>query len=614
MPVDCVETESASRRGDGGDFLSARRSVATCGGAKGSRLWQVGCCAMVAMTFLGGGEAFSTAPALGLRRAGGISGALSSGRCATFLIGRDPDTFSVAQYAFVFSQQGELAWELRRALRGALYAVCCSAGLFSGDIVGAPRRLSSTPPVCRRPAVAAPQMAATWSLSDVFKRGGVAKEGKRVSVGIAGLKPEDKVGILLLNLGGPEKLSEVEDFLFNLFNDEDIIRLPGPVKPLQGLIARYIASGRAPQSREAYKSIGGGSPLTKLTNEQGDKLAEELGRRGIKAKSYVGMRYWYPFTEEAVDEILSDGINRLVILPMYPQYSISTTGSSMRLLDTMIKKDTKQWDPRVLDHTVIPDWFDHPGFVKTQAKFIHRELEEFKDIPGEVKVLFSAHGVPESYIKAGDPYKDQIEKCVELIMLEVNKDHPGKFSSDLSFQSKVGPVKWLDPYTEVVLEEMGKGGLKNVVVVPLSFVQEHVETLEEIDQEFKEVAEEHGIEKFKRVPALNSDPDFISCLADLTMTAISKPSLRVSETLDLYQKVQPPAYSPFQLGATSGAEQINGRIAMLALASLAVTQVIKSGCPAIDGPAIAGKEPFCAAFSADGWQWLGVMAQAFFNN
>mmetsp|Transcript_52688 Transcript_52688/g.124701 ORF Transcript_52688/g.124701 Transcript_52688/m.124701 type:complete len:507 (-) Transcript_52688:151-1671(-) len=449
-----------------------------------------------------------------------------------------------------------------------------------------------------RPAKQQVKMVASWMPN--FNFGSNTKPSK-----LEGDASDQNIGILLLNLGGPEKLSEVEDFLFNLFNDEDIIRLPGPVKPLQGFIARYIASGRAPQSREAYASIGGGSPLTKLTTEQGDKLAEELGRRGVEAKSYVGMRYWYPFTEEAVDQILADGINRLVILPMYPQYSISTTGSSMRLLDQMIKKDSKQWDPRVFDHTVVPDWFDHPGFVKAQAKFINRELAEFKNIPDEVKVLFSAHGVPESYIKAGDPYKDQIEKCVELIMLEVNKDHPGKFSSDLSFQSKVGPVKWLDPYTEVVLEEMGKGGLKNVVVVPLSFVQEHVETLEEIDQEFKEVAEEHGIEKFKRVPALNSDPDFINCLADITVDALTKPSLRVSETLDLYQKVsQPPSYSPFELGVTSKAEQINGRIAMLALASLAVTQVIKSGCPDIAGPAIAGKEPFCAAFSADGWQWI----------
>jgi protoporphyrin/coproporphyrin ferrochelatase len=442
------------------------------------------------------------------------------------------------------------------------------------------------------------------------------KEGKKMSVGLAGLKPDDKVGIMLLNLGGPEKLDEVEDFLFNLFNDEDIIRLPNAIKPLQGLIARRIASSRAPGSREAYESIGGGSPLTKLTNEQGEKLVEELGRRGIQAKSYVGMRYWYPFTEEAVDEILKDGVNRLVILPMYPQYSISTTGSSIRLLDKMIRKNSKMWDPRSMDHTVIPDWFDHPGFVKAQAKFINRELEEFKNTPDEVKVLFSAHGVPESYIKAGDPYKDQIEKCVELIMAEVNKDHPGKFKSDLSFQSKVGPVKWLDPYTEVTLEEMGKSGLKNVVVVPLSFVQEHVETLEEIDQEFAEVAEEAGIEKFKRVPALNSDPDFIKCLADMTIDALEKPSLRVSETLNLYQNAVEvkEASLPFGIGVNLRAEKINGRVAMLALASLAVSQVIKSGCPAIDGPAIAGKEPFCAAFSAEGWQWLAdVVTQAFVN-
>jgi len=425
-----------------------------------------------------------------------------------------------------------------------------------------------------------------------------------------GVREGDRVGILFLNLGGPEKLDEVEDFLFNLFNDEDIIRLPNVLKPLQGFIARGIASRRAPNSREAYESIGGGSPIVKLTQEQGDNLQVELKNRGIDAKIYIGMRYWYPFTEEAVDKILEDDINRLVIIPLYPQYSISTSGSSLRLLRSIINEDQKTWDPRKIDHTVVPDWYSHPGYLACQASLIGAELEEFKNNPQDVKVMFSAHGVPESYVAAGDPYKGQIESCADLIMKEVNKDRGDKAVDwTLCFQSRVGPVKWLEPYTDTVLEELGAAGQKNLVVVPLSFVSEHVETLEEIDIEYREVATEAGITNFKRCPALNSDPIFINCLADMTTDALSKPSLRISETLDLYQKSDELPGYPWEFGVTKAAEQTNGRLAMLGIASLAVAQVIKAGCPRIEGPAIAGKEPFCAAFSADGWNWLFAAIQ-----
>jgi len=427
----------------------------------------------------------------------------------------------------------------------------------------------------------------------------------RESVQKTNLQAGDKVGILFLNLGGPESLDEVEDFLYNLFNDEDIIRLPAPIKPLQGYIARWIASRRAPNSRHAYESIGGGSPIVSLTSDQGDKLSEELAKIGVDAKVYIGMRYWYPFTEEAVDKILEDDINRLVILPLYPQYSISTTGSSIRLLDMIMNDDPKQWDPRKIDHTVVPDWFDHPGYVATQAKLISKELAAYGDSPDQVKVMFSAHGVPESYVAAGDPYKGQIEKCAEMIMQEVNREHPGKFDYTLCFQSRVGPVKWLEPYTDDVLNQLGESGLKNLVVVPLSFVSEHVETLEEIDQEYREVAEEAGISNFMRVPALNSDPLFIETLVDLTMTALKKPALRVGETLDLYQKTDRMPGYPWEFGITRAAEQVNGRLAMLGIAGLAVAQVWKSGhCPSIDGPSLVGKEPFCAFLSRDGWAWL----------
>lgn len=487
----------------------------------------------------------------------------------------------------------------------ALLACIAAASAFQAPTPMGLRAKTSLSPSVRpqRSVATGPRMQ--MDMSKIF--GGPVAGGSTATkpMRATGIRPGDKVGILFLNLGGPEKLDEVEDFLFNLFNDEDIIRLPNPIKPLQGFIARNIAKRRAPNSREAYESIGGGSPIVKLTQEQGDNLVGELKKRGIDAKCYIGMRYWYPFTEEATDKILEDGINRLVIIPLYPQYSISTTGSSIRLLNQILDEDNKAWDPRKIDHTVVPDWYDHPGYLATQAKLINKELEEFKNNPKDVKVMFSAHGVPESYVEAGDPYKGQIEKCAKLIMEEVNQNR-GSNDIDwtLCFQSRVGPVKWLEPYTDDVLQQLGESGLKNLVVVPLSFVSEHVETLEEIDIEYREVAEEAGISNFKRCPALNSDPLFIDCLADMTIDALNKPSLRIAETLDLYQKSEELPGYPWEFGVTKAAEQTNGRLAMLGIASLAVAQVLKAGCPSIDGPAIAGKEPFCAAFSADGWGWL----------
>mmetsp|Transcript_35206 Transcript_35206/g.69014 ORF Transcript_35206/g.69014 Transcript_35206/m.69014 type:complete len:515 (+) Transcript_35206:205-1749(+) len=498
-----------------------------------------------------------------------------------------------------------------------LAAFSASVSAFSPSALRLPTRAglcSSLPSATSRRGYVSPVCAATapqkskGMFKNMFGRGDAVLNRNTADASKSG---EQKVGVLFLNLGGPEKLDEVEDFLFNLFNDPDIIRLPQPLQPLQGLIARRIASSRAPNSREAYKSIGGGSPIVELTVDQGDKLQAELAKRGIDTKIYIGMRYWFPFTEEAVDKLLKDGINRLVIVPLYPQYSISTSGSSLRLLNEMIKADPDAWDPRKLDHTVVPDWFDHPGYVNTQARLISKELEEFAGRPKDVKVMFSAHGVPVSYVEAGDPYKGQIEKCAELIMQKVNEGDVEQFDYTLCFQSRVGPVKWLEPYTDTVLTQLGEDGLKNIVVVPLSFVSDHVETLEEIDLEYREVAEEAGITNFKRVPALNSDPGFIDALADLTIDALNKPALRVRETLNLYQgDEKAPDGSWMNIGITTTSEQINGRLAMVAISILAVGQVIKAGCPPIDGPSIAGKEPFCAAFSADGWGWLFDVASS----
>ncbi|KAL6208002.1 hypothetical protein ACLB2K_018954 [Fragaria x ananassa] len=330
------------------------------------------------------------------------------------------------------------------------------------------------------------------------------------------LAVEEKVGVLLLNLGGPETLDDVQPFLFNLFADPDIIRLPRLFRFLQKPLVKLISVYRAPKSKEGYASIGGGSPLRKITDEQANALKMALESKDMPVNVYVGMRYWFPFTEEAVQQIKRDRITRLVVLPLYPQFSISTTGSSIRVLQNIFRND-----PYLsrLPVSVINSWYQREGYIKSMADLISKELDRFSE-PAQVTIFFSAHGVPLSYVKdSGDPYKDQMEECIFLIMKElkargINNEHT------LAYQSRVGPVQWLKPYTDEVLVELGKKGVKSLLAVPVSFVSEHIETLEEIDMEYKELALESGIENWGRVPALGLTPSFIKDLADAVIEAL----------------------------------------------------------------------------------------------
>ena len=334
---------------------------------------------------------------------------------------------------------------------------------------------------------------------------------------------DERVGVLLLNLGGPECLEDVQPFLYNLFADPDIIRLPPFLRFLQQPLAALLSTNRAPKSREAYESIGGGSPLRRITDEQAAAIREAMARKGEhSAKVYVGMRYWKPFTEDAVAQIKEDGVTKLVVLPLYPQFSISTSGSSLRLLEQMFQDD--EYLGAELEHVVIPSWYQRPGYVKSMAKLIKNELNNpargFE--PGEKPVVFfSAHGVPVSYVEtAGDPYKEEMERCVKLIVEElramgVENEHV------LAYQSRVGPVEWLKPYTDDVIRQMGEDGVKSMVAVPVSFVSEHIETLEEIDMEYRELAEASGIERWGRAPALDTDQTFIDDLADACLESLA---------------------------------------------------------------------------------------------
>ncbi|CAN1778916.1 Ferrochelatase-2, chloroplastic, partial [Linum perenne] len=286
---------------------------------------------------------------------------------------------------------------------------------------------------------------------------------------------EEKIGVLLLNLGGPESLNDVQPFLFNLFADPDIIRLPRLFQFLQRPLAQLISTLRAPKSKEGYAAIGGGSPLRKITDEQAYAIKDALQAKDVSVDVYVGMRYWYPFTEEAIQQIKKDRITKLVVLPLYPQFSISTTGSSLRVLQSIFREDAYL---SRLPVSIIQSWYQRQGYVKSMADLIEEELQTFSK-PDE---------------------------------------------------SRVGPVQWLKPYTDEVLVELGKKGVKSLLAVPVSFVSEHIETLEEIDMEYRELALESGIENWGRVPALGCTTSFITDLADAVVEALPSAKAIVSSS------------------------------------------------------------------------------------
>ena len=363
-----------------------------------------------------------------------------------------------------------------------------------------------------------------------------------------------RIGVLLLNLGGPDKLEDVRPFLYNLFSDPEIIRLPLPL--FQAPLAWLISTLRAKKSQENYKKIGGGSPLRRITEAQAEALRSQLQQNGQEVNVYIGMRYWHPFTEEAIAQIKRDKIEELVVLPLYPQFSISTTGSSFRLLDRIWKNDSEL---QKIKYTVVPSWYENAGYLQSMANLIEKKLDQVKS-PNEAYIFFSAHGVPVSYIEeAGDPYQKEIEACAALIMAKLNRPNPYK----LAYQSRVGPVEWLQPYTDVAIVELAEQGVKELVVVPISFVSEHIETLEEIDMEYREIAEHAGIETFARVPAPDTDPTFIQALANIVVKALSDRPILFAETIQPEKNTKLYPQERWEWGMTPSAEVWNGRLAML---------------------------------------------------
>ena len=320
-----------------------------------------------------------------------------------------------------------------------------------------------------------------------------------------------RIGVLLFNLGGPETLADVRPFLFNLFADPDIIRLPW--RAMQKPLAWLISTQRQKKSRSYYEQIGGGSPLRRITEEQARALECALASRNINARAYVGMRYWNPLIEEALDQIRRDQVDHLVVLPLYPQFSVSTTGSSLNRMHA-IAAETGYRLPEI---SVICSWEADANYIEAMAAAAREELAGFPDQdPLRTHILFSAHSVPVRYIDEGDPYLDHTKRTVELVMerLGVHRPH------SLSFQSKVGPVEWLTPATNETIPRLARAGVTQLMLVPVSFVSEHSETLYEMDILYRDLAAESGISHYGRVPTMNCRPDFIEALATLVERAL----------------------------------------------------------------------------------------------
>src|SRR5271169_5856401 len=332
-----------------------------------------------------------------------------------------------------------------------------------------------------------------------------------------------RVGVVLFQLGGPESLAAVEPFLFNLFCDPDIIDFPFSRIGRRAL-ARLISKTRAKKAAQHYAIIGG-SPIRRFTEQQASALEARLLRDGVDARCVVAMRYWHPFTAEAIAQLLDAEVNQVVLLPLYPQYSSTTTGSSLN-------EWRRRWTGAV-PTSCVPPFYRDPIYIAAVVERIDEALARFSRPPA-AQLIFSAHSVPVSVIEKGDPYQRQIEETVALVMGQ------GGWSNDhrLCYQSKVGASRWLEPSLHQTLRQVAAEKRGDVCIVPISFVSDHVETLAEIDHHAREEARLLGIERFEMTRGLNDSPTFIQTLAASVLAAIGEAGAE-----DQDQEREPAAHS-----------------------------------------------------------------------
>lgn len=311
--------------------------------------------------------------------------------------------------------------------------------------------------------------------------------------------------MVLFNLGGPDSLEAVQPFLENLFNDPDIFKLP-----FQKNFAKFVSRIRTSKVQKEYELIGGKSPLGEWTEIQRKMIEDNLRQKDITADVLVSMRYWTPLTSETAKKVEQENYDKIILLPLYPQYSISTTGSSFNEWRRKYRGDVSKL-------IYIDSYFKNEKYIESINQRIDESLLKFPiEVKKNIQLVFSAHGTPRSYIKKGDPYLCEIMTTVEEVMKLRKQD----YEHHICFQSKVGPMKWLEPSTDKMIEELALKGKKHLLIIPISFVSDHVETLYELNIEYRHIAEKAGIENFIVMKGLNDSKIFIEALTQLIINKL----------------------------------------------------------------------------------------------
>ncbi|MHA2248904.1 MAG: ferrochelatase [Candidatus Kariarchaeaceae archaeon] len=329
---------------------------------------------------------------------------------------------------------------------------------------------------------------------------------------------EGKLGIVLLNMGGPADINSVRPFLYELFSDQEIINFPKFLRPFQKPIAWLIAKFRAPKTKQMYDAIGGGSPIKKITEDLAISLENELIENGVPSKVVVSMRYAEPRSNEAISILERENIEKLVLFSQYPHYAKSTSGSSLNDFYTNIPKESFLNSIETIE---IDDWGLEDEYISWWVAKIKEKLDATEILDNSIHIIFSAHGIPKKYVEAGEKYPERIEAAYYKILNQLGKVRT-QVATHLAYQSRAGPVEWTQPYTDKLLIKIGQLEPSKVIIVPLGFVSNHVETLYEIDILFANIAKENGISDFSRVEVPDSDPLYAKNMSKLIVKRLKR--------------------------------------------------------------------------------------------
>ncbi len=331
--------------------------------------------------------------------------------------------------------------------------------------------------------------------------------------------PPGRTAVLLMQMGGPRTLNEVEEYIRVLFSDADLVRLPAPISWFRAPLAKFVAKRRSPMVIGQYKQIGGGSPNNRITELQANNLQQLLndseGGDADRFRCYAAMTYTPPTTTDAMRQAVADGCTEFLALSLFPHYSSASTGASL----SDLKRACAAVGVERGRVSTIETWANDERYLTALAERVQMQLLAASVHEQPPHLIISAHGVPESYVRRGDPYVDQIRDCVAALM----KRLPANQAFTLCFQSRATPFKWVGPATDQTMESLAKSGVHNMVVLPISFVNDHIETLYEIDLELADIARNAGAQHVSRVPAFNADADLIQALAGLVRAKLQIP-------------------------------------------------------------------------------------------